>query len=376
MLNATPLLKQFLKDIDLTPAQKMKLENAKQTVRSTLRKAFKDAGREIHDQSGKTVAQKPKFWPQGSIAYKTANQPAYPPKQQIDIDDGTYLPMSFMDEMTPSVASSLFFAFVDRVLENLAVSKDWAFDGSKKTCVRLILDQESHIDVPLYAIPDDEFNLLEAKMNVASEGQIAAFSVNDNMYIEPDRVQLAHRDEGWKASDPRKIHKWFLTKVQHHGNDNQLRRICRLIKAWRDNHDDLDGLTSILLMVAVTEIYDGHDEMPKRDDLALLIVADELPHILSRDIYNPAEPDESLSARVPTAVLRKATDRMWNLRQDINGTLNSYSQDAALSRIRDHFGTRVPERPDLILIDSARVEVEKHPAATMAMAAIIPSKSG
>jgi hypothetical protein len=57
---------------------------------------------------------------------------------------------------------------------------------------------------------------------------------------------LAHRDEGWKPSDPRKLEEWFRAAVRQHGE--QLRRVCRYLKNWRDNRWEGCRLSSIALM--------------------------------------------------------------------------------------------------------------------------------
>lgn len=375
MLNATPLLEKFLDVIDLTRIQREKLTTADTIIRDWLRKSFHEARNEVRNNNGKSVSIMPRFRRQGSYVYKTINQPAWPPKQQIDLDDGTYLPMSIVRDIGPQVASNLFFEFVDRQLGVLASRKGWKLDSSKDTCVRLVLDDTSHIDVPLYAIPDEEFRVLEARMAAARIG-IAAFSTEDGLVISPDRVFLAHRKKGWVPSDPRKFHVWFTREVSNH--TDQIRRMCRLFKAWRDHHKDLDGLTSVAIMVAVANVYNNPDlkGFRPRDDHALLTLTDALPPIFSGKIFNPAEPQEDLTVRIPAPVMHRAANRMWDFHQSLSNVLAGQNADAVVSCLQQHLGKRVPNNPKLISNDSPRVEIMRHPEKVVAAPAVISSKSG
>ncbi|MEZ8382754.1 cyclic GMP-AMP synthase DncV-like nucleotidyltransferase [Vibrio splendidus] len=74
----------------------------------------------------------PRFWIQGSYKYKTLNQPYQLPPQEMDIDDGTYLPMDVFDNK-PRLGHGLFFLLVDAALRSLSEENSgWLFDGTKK----------------------------------------------------------------------------------------------------------------------------------------------------------------------------------------------------------------------------------------------------
>lgn len=115
----------------------------------------------------------------------------------------------------------------------------------------LIISAQTHIDVPLYAIPGAEFMLMEKAVQARTlDGALdsRADSVDRWDALPSDCVLLAHREEGWKASDPRKIHDWFVDAVELYGE--RLRRVCRYLKAWRDhNRPHLDGVSSISHLV-------------------------------------------------------------------------------------------------------------------------------
>ncbi|MFA0425153.1 CBASS cGAMP synthase, partial [Vibrio sp. 10N.222.54.A1] len=106
---------------------------------------------------------KPRFWTQGSFKYKTLNRPFHL-GQEMDIDDGTYLPMTFF-ESEPKIGHQLLTLLVDASLKSLVEENiGWEFD-SKRTCARIKIPQErTHIDVPMYAIPKEQFLQKETAM--------------------------------------------------------------------------------------------------------------------------------------------------------------------------------------------------------------------
>ncbi len=342
---------------------------------------FRDARRKIRERLGARVgswtrqnlgvALTPRFFTQGSFAYKTINHPAWLPPQQMDMDDGTYLPMTFVKGAKPSVAAAKFFEVVDAALVELIREEHWRDLVKKPTCSRVILNSKAHIDVPLYAIPDPEFALLSKSMTM--DQAITALdedidfmrSRRDNWALLPsDRVLLAHREEDWKASDPRKLHDWFLDAVELYGEI--LRRECRYLKAWRDHHG-LNHISSITLMVYVWKVFEetGTANIPRRDDLMLLKIAGRLPDLMAQPISNPAQPDEKLgiswSHIERRAAIKQATEMVEHLDMGIN---HCYLPDVAVSRMRSVFGDRIPNRPDLVGVhDAAKAEVRSHQRA-------------
>ena len=103
------------------------------------------------------LALTPRFWTQGSFQYDTLNLPYSTPPQEMDIDDGTYLPMAVFDD-EPIIGHRLLILLVDSSLRSLvAENESWRFE-TKSTCARIRIPHENtHIDVPMYAIPDEQF---------------------------------------------------------------------------------------------------------------------------------------------------------------------------------------------------------------------------
>lgn len=371
LLYTTVADQSFLIEIEPEDEAKRALLQAKTKIRSRLKEAFRKGSYQIF---GKII--EPRFFTQGSYSYKTLNHPAWPPEQQMDLDDGCYLPMSFVRGAKPSQASALFFDFVDGVLKALAQEEGWSF-RKKDTCCRLVISGHAHIDVPLYAIPDVEFMLLEK--SVAANSTIADRARPDTWQALPsDSVLLAHRKEGWKASDPRKIKTWFLAAVDLYSE--KLRRICRYLKAWRDHHKPaLDEVSSILLMVCAWMAFEatGRASVPDREDEALLMVLEKLPAYLESNVPNPTDLDEDLNRVSPegrVTAVRYAQNFADQLRNTIkNGT----DEEKAVLEMRASLGLRIPDRPDLVSVaETAKVTILSQPRKEVAAPVVGRSQSG
>lgn len=348
------------------------LREAKQKIRAHLRKEFGKAGR---DRFGQEV--RPRFFTQGSSSYRTLNNPAWPPGQQKDLDDGCYLPLSFVRGERPSRAAKLFFEFVDAALQDLADAEGWTL-VTKPTCVRLEIADDAHVDVPLYAIPDREFLLLEDRASLQARKTAAKVSPDDWGALPSDAVLLAHREDDWVESDPRKIHKWFVDAVDLYGE--RLRRDCRYLKAWRDYHrlDDLH-LSSILLMACTWTAYEAVrlPFLPDREDKRLLSVVERLPALLRCDMSNPASKNENLNRMSPKE-RETAAIKAEELRDRLKEVVDTCSEKRrAVDLMRLALGERVPDRPDQVSLPvAAQASISTHPKKIVAAPVVGRSRSG
>ena len=131
----------------------------------------------IHDAIGKIqialqkgISQEyeksPRFMTQGSARYKTLNKPCIIPPQQMDYDIGCYLPLSeHMNEDNPIIAENIFFKIADRILADLVKKENWqSYSKEKDTCCRVEINEKIHIDIPLYSVPDEEFNTIKDRI--------------------------------------------------------------------------------------------------------------------------------------------------------------------------------------------------------------------
>lgn len=355
-------------------ADETPLREAKRKIRARLREAFAKSGR---DQFGQEV--RPRFFTQGSSSYKTLNDPAWPPEQQKDLDDGCYLPLSFVRGARPSKAAELFFQFVDGVLGELAEEEGWTLNTKKDSCVRLEIASDAHVDVPLYAIPDHEFRLLEDRAVLHAQRAADAKVAPDHWGALPsDAVLLAHRKDNWVESDPRKISNWFLKEIEFW--KERLRRDCRFFKAWRDHHHlDRDHLSSIMLMACVWNAYEliRAPFLPDREDERLLRVAERLPGMLRNRMPNPACPSEDLN-RMSLEERKRAAEKAEELKDQLKEAVERCSDKGrAVGIMRDAFGDRIPNRPDLVTIPvAAEATIRSHSKQPMPAPEVGRSRSG
>jgi len=350
MLNLSPLFHttdegepHLHSNLDLSPEEREKIQEAKNDVRMALRDQMPLIYRE---QGGEGKPPTPRFFTQGSHAYKTLNAPAKPP-QQADIDDGCYLPLSFLAQTErPSVAADVFFRIAEVALAKLCEERDWQL-STKPTCLRIQISKRAHIDVPLYAIPDDEFKTLskalEARHGYALDSVRGATDSWDE--LPQGKVLLAHREEGWTYSDPRPIKEWFTDQVEKKGE--QFRRVVRYLKAYRDWTWTSGGPSSILLMAAAAPIFQKID---RRDDAALLQVVERLPGELRKGVSNPRNPNESLTDRLRKSdpsrdMVEEVARQFERFGRELQAILDASHAGQACTWMQQLFGDRFPNRP-------------------------------
>lgn len=324
----------FLGKLNLTIDQKTIIYDALKIIKQCLSDViFQEY--EIH----------PRFMTQGSAGYKTQNQPCYS-SQEIDYDLGCYLPFSDIEETgKPHRAANVFFQTVDTALEKLTKEKHWkGICNDKDTCCRVLLTNNIHIDIPLYSVPDKEFKTIHECCDSLRKSICSAESYDIEIDEESwenfdyDEVLLAHRKEGWKKSDPRKINMYFRMQFEMKGE--QLRRICRYLKAWRDFKWEKGGPTSIYLMCLVEDLFESEDAFG--DDIKLLDILNKIPERLKYPVKNKSEDEELKLKR--TEDLSKIIDYAILFSQDLQKALTdtTISAEKACSLIQNHLGNRFP----------------------------------
>jgi len=366
----------YLNNLELRTSQKELLRNARRLVREALRAAFK---KETAAFFGEEKPISPNFFTQGSWGYKTINRPTHCPPQQTDMDDGCYLPMTFVRGQNPKRAATWFFDVADKALDALVAQQGWErCDSSKETCCRVIIDGENHVDVPLYAIRDEQFlvmkrSLTEDRAGVFREA-VAAVSEEDeytfdwSMVTEED-VLLAKRNGVWEPSNPMDVMGWARSAVEQAGS--QLRDTWRAIKGWRDQvFPNGGGPSSISLMVMVEADFEG---IEGRADLALRAAAKSVRERITGSIEAPWDKREDLNRLSPSErvlVAQKAKELEEELDYCFQGTLGNVAQ--YLQRLRTHCGKHFSE-------DKSRVkEISPHEVvhAYSAAPAVIPPFRG
>ena len=387
----------YLAALGLTDDRAESLREARDRIRKRLREEMPDwnshaKALSLIDHRHIAMASRmptlsPKFRMQGSSVYHTLNFPAHLPPQEVDFDDGMFLPTSFVNGRganRPVVASRGYFAMVEEILGPLCAECGWGLDTSKSSCVRVRIDAEAHVDLALYAIPDDEFtNLAEARARaMAARGQTAPeldFELADEVYrgLLEKQVMLAHRNDGWIESDPREIENWFLDAIADHGE--VVRRLCRYQKGWRDYQWKRGGPSSIALMACVVRIFDELDgTLPEnRDDLALQAVADRLDELFSQAIPNPVLPDQDLDEDWSVEERLEFRARACDLKTRIDTVLSrTFHKAVAIAELREGFGMRIPNDELLIDVESEERRVQAYAPAVVTAPAVPRTTSG
>jgi hypothetical protein len=309
----------------------------------------------------------PKFFTQGSCAYQLLVDPCHSPPQQLDLDDGMYVIVDYLQNGRPALIAQTLFELVETALRPLCSARGWTLNTSKNTCVRVELDRESHVDIPIYSAPREIVESLHAQEVAFADGRLEKRDGRQYAVLPSDKIMLAHRDGGWQQSDPLQLQQWVDGCVQRYGED--FRRACRYLKGWRDYQWRSCCLSSITIMVAVQhaleELRGSHSGFG--DDRLVYEVAQRLPEILARPLENPVFPGQQVilndwgeAERTNViAAARALADNMDSaLKRSADSTL-------VVEALRKAFGERIPYRPDM---------VEILPPATAAVMTAKPAK--
>lgn len=350
---------RFINALNVGDIREASMRSARTKVRNKLKSAFTEAKSNIGylsrlNEDQRTAFQniEPRFWPQGSFAYGTQNMPAKTPPQQIDIDDGVYLPIeAFRDK--PIVLKEIFFEIVDAALKNLAEEEGWEFKDNDN-CARVELDFETHLDVPLYVIPVSRFDDLQKAMGrIAINEAYLSDQYLDTFkrYLSEEEVYLAIRPSPhWIKSDPIRIQEWFEREQALYGS--RLTRVCRYFKAWRDATWEKGGPSSIALMICIWHVFNDRRIPFYSDSEAVYYVCKNLPGLLRSKVYNPVSNHEEII--FPRGISASEHQDIVSLTEVFCDEITKSLSDGVSSLevvetfIR-HWGERLPKRPDWVI---------------------------
>ncbi len=377
----------FLAQLEIEDDERRALMSARTEVRASLRAAsgivekqtrfWKDSyllENNYRVRNSVTV----KFLTQGSFAYETLNAPAKPQKQEIDLDDGMYVPVTFLKDNTPALTAQGLFMFVEETLAELCKKKNWALDTSKNTCVRVNLWKGAHIDIPIYSVPENRFQLMtEAIAKSTASISFAGDNIPEVVELPSHLVMLAQRDGGWIQSDPKQLHDWVMARHERYGP--VYRRLCRFFKGWRDHVWDNSPLSSICLMraidMAISEL--GGRPVDDRDDELIMQVAQLLPEIFQSNVNNPVVEGASFNDW-SSADQKQIIDKAQSFSNEMTTALEQTGDaERVVQKLRSEFGDRIPYRPDAIKITNNEISSIRHAKpATVAAPKVISSTSG
>jgi len=352
--------------LNLTDEQEQILRDARDDIRAEISSKFGAFARSLGEQVlfedgapllGRTY-QTPKFRMQGSFSYHTCNQPAHVPPQEIDLDDGLFMPVSYFQKgysRSPVVQSAAYFFIIERLLSALCKERGWRLVTDKPSCVRVKIDDTMHTDLALYAVPDADFQ------RILKDAQDRGINFSENLMMEDtayrmlsqEEIMLAHREVGWKKSDPRKLEDWFIDAVKDYGD--QVRTVSRCLKGWKDFQWKNGRLASIALMAAVVSVFEKASAgIPSdRDDIALLRVAEELPDFLSKEIPNPVVQGERLDQGWTPEERSDFVAKAKVLAERLTDALvHSFDRALAVEALQEQFGGRIPDDLTLYVPDA------------------------
>lgn len=367
-----------------TDEQRKLLVSAKNAIRDHLRVGIAQATVSILGMPKQVI---PRFRTQGSWSYNTCIQPYSMPPQEMDWDFGVYLPVVVWEENGPPHAmAKAYFNLVEALLVSLCEERGWYLVDGKATCIRVQVASWAHIDVPLYAAPEAEFSRIQERALAKS---LMTGSVHDSASLEEredlgeyaeqaweelDKIMMACRDGKWVASDPETVARWFNDSVLAH--TEQLRRVCRYVKAWRDKTWKSGGPTSISLMIAIAQKF---EHKRGRDDLALENAFRTLQLALATEIrefaidggaedFNRLDLDD----RAPAAKLAgEAASTLQSARMR-----DEREKVLALTNIRLELGNRIPFEPELVEPDTVEVEVRSTEASKVVAPVVLATSAG
>tara|TARA_R110000868_G_scaffold375440_3_gene639970 strand:- start:3958 stop:5214 length:1257 start_codon:yes stop_codon:yes gene_type:complete len=387
LANAHPLFSglrrtaSFNKEVHIQtgdPEDKL-LRNARRTLRQAIRERLNNLGTLLTEGEGNKIritntdsmsaaakgrnirALDVRFLSQGSFVYETLVRPAQPEHQEIDLDDGIYIPIEFEGGYPVLPSAALFYA-VESALGPVVKENGWTFER-KSTCVRVTLTGEgAHIDLPLFAVNQEDFNRVEENFRgrVGLLESREAATLNDSQIkdresfrVGKDLILLAHREKNWEQSDPKAFQDWFEDCAARFGP--VLRRMCRYLKAWRDEHFAESHLSSLALMVVCVEACEKLDGEPvdNRDDLLMWAAAETLTSMLkSGMIPNPIVEDAPpLDAKVTAEERAKLVSAAETLDEQMDQALNAtHHAQIVVNRLRAAYGTRLPDEPDAVAV--------------------------
>lgn len=396
--------------IDTGDDEDRMLRQADGEIRSAIRQAFSRSGAileseegrrrrvvasdkrpiEAISRSGRVRSLDVRFLRQGSFVYRTLIRPAQQPPQEIDLDDGVYVPVEFMDGV-PIFPSSALFYVIEKALEPLLkMHPDWKLEP-KDTCVRVVLGERSaHIDLPLFAVEENEFKRIEKNLNEASDGEHRKAEVlndhrwpglEDHYRVPAAAILRADREKDWEPCDPKKFQDWFEMWADGEQLGPVLRRVSMYGKAWRDHHFTNSALSSMAIMVSAVEALiaiPGKPADSRDDELALWALKRLKSDLEGAGIFHP-HTNVRLDANIEDDERKRLTDTLDQCIKSFDAALNfTTNAYVVVKHLRNIFGDRVPDLPEAVDIKRAAqvAAYTEEKAATVPHPKIISSHSG
>lgn len=317
----------FNSTIALNSAKRESLIISRNSLRKKIKKYFKEK---------KEDEIQPKFWSQGSFEMNTTVNPIPETDDsgnvllKYDLDYGIYFIEKKGEDKKRSIDT-----WHKWVLE--------AVDGhtntppqNKNTCVRVIFADGHHIDLPIY-------------------------------YMNADTLELAHKTKGWIKSDPKAFFDWFNQKAK---SDQQIRRIVRYLKAWKNFKEINNSSLKLPSGFALTILAANNFVSDSNDDKAFKLTVEKIKVELDKK-FECKRPTTPVGEDVFTDFSETKKSNFLNaLESLIKACENAESEKnfkKASEYMQKHFGDRFPTGKD-----ETEEDKSNRLAGTLAGASITP----
>lgn len=289
MANMNELFLTFDDKIKLTTAKSNSLKTSRDSLRKDIKSWFEDNDK-----------KQPGFCWQGSFAMKTTINPTG--ENDYDMDDGVYLNGYSSDQDTWPAPST-----VHRWIKDATDDRTEQDSIDKNTCVRVVYANNYHIDLPIYIMKDE-----------------VAF--------------LAHKSKGWMESDPKAFRDWFLGKVSSNGE--QLRRIVRYLKAWKDYKSlPLKGIELTILACENIDCFENRDDKALKNTLINIISTLEDDYSCKK----PVIPNEDLFQEHSETKQNDIISAFKSLKKALEEAIAERDEEKASEKLILFFGSRFPK---------------------------------
>lgn len=341
---------KFRKNISLSDEDKNNFLKSRKLIRATIRKTFNEKTKNYFRHDDLKVLNhafsefersgiKPKFMTQGSFVYNTINTPENPPAQQMDLDDGIYFPLQYIEKESNgnfSQAAQTIRNIVYRCINDLCIDMNWTLEKKPK-CLRITLNKSSHIDLPVYSAPEKEME----KITETSSNSIMPIDSIDKFlaYKKLDDILLA-TDNGWLKSDPRVIQKWVGDNKLEHGMN--FIHYSKYIKNWRDcQWEEGSELSSIMIMAGISQAMSGRNYSKNNNTaLDLYSIVGMIKMYLAVDGIGISSPDNQSKMDSKLSNRNKIIERLNKLAINLNESVNTGNSDF----LTKSFGSRFPSK--------------------------------
>lgn len=288
MADMHSLFLKFNDNITLSTKKADSLKTSRDAIRKDIKTWFSDNDKNL-----------PKFCWQGSFSMKTTVNPL---DDDYDMDDGVYLQGYEEEKLNDCPAVSTVHDWVKSAVDDRTLCNT----VDKNTCVRVKYANKYHIDLPIY---------------IVKEG----------------KAYLAHKSKGWTLSDPKAFTDWFIDEVKM--NSEQLRRLVKYLKAWKDyNHIPLKGIEITILVVGSFSDYDGRDEISLKNTVQG--ISDALHTSFS--CTKPVDPYEDLFENKTENQQRDIKNSLQRLIKSLDSAVKADDEYEGSVVLRKEFGSRFP----------------------------------